>query len=305
MNFELLKTEIINQVSQTNSMFAQTLEDELTYISSEFPEIQNRLWEKFIIFLNLQGKDLRYGLDCLNKKLEDIFDEELNFFRTGKYSHSSFDEVNKAVYNSPKVMEYHTVGLIMLEILTSMNYKKLQFLIESVQGLKSNISRYLEIGGGHGMYLWEAEKVLSKSVVFDLVDISQTSIDIAKLFLQEISSINYYHQDIFSFSSPIRYDFISMCEILEHLENPNELLIKAKTLLNPNGRIFITVPINNPAIDHIYLFNSVEEIRSLLHQNSLTIISEKCVPLYNNISISEAEKRKMPIDYFALAKTLD
>lgn len=150
------------------------------------------------------------------------------------------------------------------------------------------------------MYLWQAEKLLSNNVTFDFVDISLTSISMAKIFLQNIP-VTYYHENIFSFSSEIQYDFISMCEILEHLENPNELLIKAKTLLKPGGQIFVTTPINAPAIDHIFLFESVEDIRSLLHKNGLTIIDEKSISVYN-ISIDEAEKRKTSIDYFALVK---
>ena len=297
---ELVLSTILNQVEESNPIFATSLRKEMILVDSEFSDLQKHLIAKFMCFLELQGKDLNYGVGCLLKKYEDLFEEQLKFYRTGKYSQNSFEQVNKAVYNNPAIMEYHTIGLLMFEILTSINYKKLSFQIEILQSLKNNISRYLEIGGGHGMYLWEAEKLLPKNVTFDLVDISETSISIAKLFLQNIP-VNYYRKDIFTFTSESDYDFICMGEILEHMENPGELLIKAKSMLNPFGSIFITVPINNPTIDHIYLFESVEQVRSLLNQNSLSIIKEKVVPVHE-ISIDEAERRKMPIEYFVLVR---
>lgn len=297
---EQILAAILKQVEESNPMLAKLLRNEVEFIDSEFPDMQKHLLEKLLSFLKIRGKDLKYGVECLLKKYDDLFEEGLKFYRTGKYSYNSFEQVNEAVYNNPYVMEYHTIGLLMLELLTSMGYIKLQFLIEILQSLPYKISRYLEIGGGHGMYLWEAEKILSKDVIFDIVDISETSIEIAKVFLQNIP-VNYYHKDIFEFTAPTGYDFISMCEILEHLENPGELLCKAKTFLNADGRIFITTPINNPTIDHIYLFENVEQVRSLLYENGLTIINEKSAP-WNNMTINEAERKKIPIDYFALVK---
>jgi 2-polyprenyl-3-methyl-5-hydroxy-6-metoxy-1,4-benzoquinol methylase len=297
---EILEATILNQVEKTNPILAETLRKEFIYIVSEFPDLQKHLFEKLITFLKLQEKDLQYGVECLIRKSNDLFEERLKFLRTSQYSHNSFSEVNENVYNKPKVMEYHTIGLLMIEMLMSNNYKRMQFLVIILKRLMDNISSYLEIGGGHGMYLWQAEKVLKRNAVFDLVDISKTSIAMAKLFLDNLP-VNYYHNDIFEFTSTAGYDFISMCEILEHMEKPASLLQKAKSLLHSRGHIFITTPINSPAIDHIYLFDSVKSVRSLLCNNGLNIIEEKCSTYYN-LSVNESEKRKMPIDYFALVQ---
>jgi SAM-dependent methyltransferase len=39
-----------------------------------------------------------------------------------------------------------------------------------------------------------------------------------------------------------RFDSIVLFQVLEHLENPRELLFQLKSLLKPNGRLIITVP---------------------------------------------------------------
>ncbi len=51
-----------------------------------------------------------------------------------------------------------------------------------------------------------------------------------------------------------QFDFITIGEVLEHVENPKNFLNKARKILSDDGNIFITVPINGPAVDHIYLF---------------------------------------------------
>lgn len=41
---------------------------------------------------------------------------------------------------------------------------------------------------------------------------------------------------------PIKYDVISLWHVLEHVPHPDQLLLKLKSLLNPNGVIFVAVP---------------------------------------------------------------
>jgi len=69
---------------------------------------------------------------------------------------------------------------------------------------------------------------------------------------------------IFDYVPSRRYDFITIGEVLEHLEDPRAMLRRILELLAPDGRVFITTPANAPMIDHIYLFNNAGEIREML-----------------------------------------
>jgi len=68
-----------------------------------------------------------------------------------------------------------------------------------------------------------------------------------------------------------------MGEVLEHVEQPVELLKKLHALLDDNGKIFITTPTNAPAIDHIYLFNNAEDIREVIIKAGFKIEKEQCI----------------------------
>ncbi len=292
---------IIKNIEKTSPILAKRISEDSVLIQSNFPIQHLQMIEWLLSFLEAKGKTLDYAVECFLKKSEDLTEEQLKFFRTYKYSRTSFAQVNQEIYNNPKIMQYHTIGLLMQEILYFGYYQKLQFLIDNLQMLHDKIYSYLEIGGGHGMYVLQAAKLLSKDLKIDLVDISETSISIAKTFLHDIP-VNYFQKDIFSFTPSKSYDFISMSEILEHVEKPGELIAKAKTLLKKEGYVFVSIPINNPAIDHIYLFESVDHARHLLLENNFAIVNEGSITV-GGMSINEAEKRKLPIDYFALLRS--
>jgi hypothetical protein len=65
---------------------------------------------------------------------------------------------------------------------------------------------------------------------------------------------------------------IVLGEILEHLEDPLKVLNKVSNHLSSGGLIWITIPINAPAIDHISLFRSKEEVFALVEKAGLEII---------------------------------
>ena len=47
-----------------------------------------------------------------------------------------------------------------------------------------------------------------------------------------------------------QFDVVCMCEVLEHLEEPEEIVATAFTLLKPGGRFILTCPHDNSIPDH-------------------------------------------------------
>ena len=64
-----------------------------------------------------------------------------------------------------------------------------------------------------------------------------------------------------------------MGEVLEHLDKPQEILKKLARLLSENGVLWITTPTNSPALDHVYLFKTKEEIIELIEACDLKVDS--------------------------------
>ena len=91
------------------------------------------------------------------------------------------------------------------------------------------------------------------------------------------------------------YDGISLSEVLDHVEEPEKMLIKIYQLLRKEGRAYITTVINAPAKDHIYLFHTIEEVVGLVKKSGFKIDDYYCATA-NNTSVEKAIKRKRGIN---------
>jgi len=164
-------------------------------------------------------------------------------------------------------------GLVFAQFFWPEQYRRFKFFCENLSGYRSGVRSYLEIGGGHGLYINEAVRVFNECACFDLVDISATSIELARGLSCE-PRIRYMLKNILEFDEVRQYDFITLGEVLEHLERPQELLSKVRNLLSPGGHAFISTPANAPMVDHIYLFRNSDEIKSMLNEAGFTVERE-------------------------------
>jgi 2-polyprenyl-3-methyl-5-hydroxy-6-metoxy-1,4-benzoquinol methylase len=247
-------------------------------------------------FMESQGKSFEFGIDCFVRLQLSLDDQRMQFLRTGRYQNSSFDEVNRCVYSNPEVMQYHMHGLVFAQFLWPDQYWRFRFFADNLPGYRG-IKRYLEVGGGHALYVTEAARVFGDEVRFDVVDISPTSLAMAKAIADE-PKIHYHLMNIFDFPDEPVYDFITMGEVVEHVEQPAQLLNKVRRLLTPGGSAYITTPANAPMLDHIYLFRNAQEIRDMLTDCGFRIERETrkyAVP----ISEEMAAKLKTPLMYAA------
>jgi SAM-dependent methyltransferase len=113
--------------------------------------------------------------------------------------------------------------------------------------------------------------------------------------------IRYHLMNIFDFPSGAQYDWITMGEVIEHVEQPLELLRKVRSLLAPSGRAYITTPANAPTLDHIYLFREEEEIRGMLRDAGFAV--EREVLMYSeDLPVEQARARKLALMYGAVVK---
>ncbi len=108
-------------------------------------------------------------------------------------------------------------------------------------------------------------------------------------------------EDFFDFSAEKQFDFIVMGEVLEHVEQPEAMLEKINSLLAKTGRAFITTVINAPAIDHIYLFCSKEEVLDMVQRAGFLVEDCICVTA-GDISLEKAVKHKFAVDIAMILK---
>jgi 2-polyprenyl-3-methyl-5-hydroxy-6-metoxy-1,4-benzoquinol methylase len=281
-------------------MHSKKLKKNITYFDDSYYAEANSFLTKYADFLASQNKTLDYAIDCYLNMVGDVTVETIQFLQNNKYSSTTFEEVTKRVYDNPETMEYYMHGLMLSQFLWKHHYQVFKYFTQTLPHYKSQIKNYLEIGAGHGLYLSKALEILDKKANFSVVDISQTSIELTKNFVDD-SRVTYNLANIFEFEINVLFDFITMGEVLEHVEDPLQLLSKFNGLLAPEGVSFITTPTNAPAIDHIYLFRNVDEIRTIIKLAGLEIISEKCF-FSEDVSPEDAEKLKVAILYGAFLK---
>ncbi len=291
---------ILDKIKEKNPNHYSKLESNLKDYDDSFKKSANCFFDKYVIYLKKNDIKLDFGIECYLHMITDMIEERVNFIREGKYSNNSFEDVEKRIYGNPKIMTYHMHGLVLAQYLWFDQYERILFFTENLKKYCSKSTKYLEIGGGHGLYVNQAIDLLQEIEQFDLVDISQSSLDLAKGIINN-KKVNFYLKNIFDFTENQKYDFVTMGEVLEHVENPLSLLSKIGAFLKENGTCFITTPINAPMIDHIYLFNNANEIKDLFNKAGFEIIEEKIV-ISEKLTQKQAAKFKVPIMYAAFLK---
>ena len=293
---------IIEYIDERNPVHTRKLKKTLLALGEDYEQRAEAFLTKYEGLLSEAGKDLNYAVDCYLRFLADITMETMQFRATGRYSATSFAEVNRRVYENPEVMEYHLHALLLSQFLWKHHYEMFCFFSGEIATRSSAIENYLEIGGGHGLQVSEALRLLGPGTTFALVDISPTSLDLARRLVSS-SRVEFILSDIFEYHPVAKFDFITMGEVLEHVEDPAALLRRVSDLLAENGTLFITTPTNAPTIDHIYLFRNAAEIRRLIRDSGLTITSEFS-RYAENVSPEFAEAHKITLHYGASLKKL-
>jgi len=268
--------------------------DDNYYLSSE---------ELLRIMMRMTGgkEGLMKSLDSLVQVSRGMMLSQARLKMNGKYEFSSFEEVNANFYQNKDVIIGHMDALLISQVFWPNHYKFGQFFIY-LSDLTNSSSKVLDIPSGDGIFSYYLSKCFSFKELH-CVDISSYCIDYTKKFLEASNlgtdKIYYMVKDVFDFSESEVYDFIVCGELLEHVENPERLLGKLKTLTNNDGRIFLTTAIFSASEDHIYLFNNVDEVRDMIN-NHFVIESELILP--SSLKDYDPSMEKEAINYACVVR---
>lgn len=83
--------------------------------------------------------------------------------------------------------------------------------------------------------------------------------------------------------------------MLEHVERPERFLNKIRAVTKPHSYIFVSTCINSPAIDHIFLFRSREEVEALFRNAGLRVVERLELP-YARRTAGECEEFHLPVN---------
>jgi 2-polyprenyl-3-methyl-5-hydroxy-6-metoxy-1,4-benzoquinol methylase len=217
-----------------------------------------------------------------------------SFLKTGRYSSTSQVKLESNLYAKVDSMKPYLLGLLSTYLYWENHSKIFDFFCEEFGTVAESLvsPNTMEIGTGHGLF---ASYLLEKNSKMSYlgIDISKSSLDFSSMLLEKRfpgRQVTLLEQDATSskFTIENRYDLVICCEVLEHVENPDKLLLNILSSLTNEGKAFITTVSNLEAIDHIYLFKNSQEIRELIEKNGFTILEERIFHLPN--STSEVEQ---------------
>ena len=261
--------------------------------------------KNFKQYLKNENISFEYSINAYLKLCSDMMTSQLYFYEHNKYLVSEQSDAFKKVYDNIAEMKSYMIGAAISQFLWPNHYAMYSFFIKNINNFKGNVNNYLEIGCGHGLFLLEAIKKFKKIANFEIVDISKTSIEISKsiinFLVKEKLKINYLLSDIFKVNLKKKFEFITLGEVLEHVDKPHELLKKIHGLIAENGEIFLSTCVDCPSIDHVFHFKSVKEIDDMIVSSGFKIIDKLVLPVEDK-PMDEIIKRKITINYCALLK---
>ncbi len=227
----------------------------------------------------------------------DTMEETAFFLRNGHYRYSTLAEVDEKVYQNTEYMSKYMLGLLISGYLWKNHLAINRWFKEEIA--KFHGENYLEIGPGHGRYFLEAIN-LGNFSHYTGVDLSPSSIELARSFIEmnklpDSKPYDLICADINNYEFSDLFDGVSISEVLEHVEDPRSLLRRIHEITKPGADIYVSVPINAPEIDHIYLFKSNEEVFKMVEEENFTIKDSFYVTA-NGVSYEKAQKKRIAVN---------
>ncbi|HEX3942645.1 MAG TPA: class I SAM-dependent methyltransferase [Rhizomicrobium sp.] len=238
-----------------------------------------------------------------------VLPEEFHFRRHNAYRLSSFSDALRECYSNAPFMERYMNGLLLsYAIWNNHAHAIAAYVLEYLPSLRPTTD-LLEIGPGHGLLLFFAASSGFEGSVSGW-DVSPTSIAQTRHTLDLLGvnrPVTLTLQNLFEVD-PARqtrqFDAITMSEILEHLEQPVEALKAATQWLRPGGSIWVNVPANSPAPDHIFLVRSPEHAESLMRDAGLDLVASRAFPM-TGTTLEKARKGKLAISCVVVGRRSD
>ena len=301
--------KIVNAVIAKSPFQKKKLDLYLSEMDAQFYTRAEEFAIDYGRYLTSQGIPFDYAINAYLDMCKSMLKCQIEFMKTGSYSSSDHNQAFVEVYSNPDLMKSYMIALALSQFLWSTHYKIYLDFERSIIEKASKINSYLEIGPGHGLYLRKAIQYLEPEAAIHAVDISSVSTGITKSiishFYPKTSNVTFWTGDILAYDTPDKYDFITMGEVLEHVNAPHQLLSRLMTLLSASGTAFVTTSINSPAVDHVYHFKNVEDVRDMINDSGLNIIKEQILPVEDHLPMDEIVSRRITINYSAEVRRAD
>jgi 2-polyprenyl-3-methyl-5-hydroxy-6-metoxy-1,4-benzoquinol methylase len=190
-------------------------------------------------------------------------------------------------------------GLLVSDVLWVNHCRGLQHYAEVYLNTLKSGAQLLEIGPGHGLLLYLATENPNIGSLFAW-DVSQSSIEMSQHALKALGATksvrfemkNILDASIFENCNAELFDGIVFSEVLEHLEEPEHAVRALFHLCKPNGRVWVNVPANSPAPDHLYLVREPKQAEDLVRSVGFEVVETAHFPM-SGATLERAIRQKL------------
>lgn len=211
--------------------------------------------------------------DALNGYIEMTIDTlrlQAEYFRTGRFSYLDESPGDALHHDSDLMLGRYLPGLFLAGLFWPNHNEKMKFFVDSFLPVLNPGSEILDVGTGPGSYgLMSAE--LGHNVLFN--DLSPHS----ERFVNDLASFDteFFVGSFTDINTSGQFDAIIFSEVVEHLPDPRGGMARLYELCRSNAYVFFSTATNAAFYDHTIVFESVEEIRELVHEFGFRIKTEQ------------------------------
>ncbi len=260
--------DILQEIKTQDPLHAKTLKHPISE-SKDYDRLRNHIYSYF----KRSGINAKTVAGDYLHMVGDMRREAGYFMLYDKYSCKNQQEAFKKVYSRPEVMRYYMNALLISQLLWIHHFNMLQYFKKTLSiSNKCDDYKVLDVGAGYALFSWIVKSKRPDFGKITILDVSDDSLEMAAKMLGR-KQITYLNYGLFFLGHELEYDLIILGEILEHLDDPLATLRKAVSHLSERGMIFLTVPINAPAIDHVYLFRDRLAVLKMIKSAGLQWVS--------------------------------
>ncbi|MFZ4590389.1 MAG: class I SAM-dependent methyltransferase [Ignavibacteria bacterium] len=270
----LFLEKLLAAIRDIDALHSKKLKKNLNIITQNHePEFLDLLELIYYYFLTGNFSPERIATDYL-KMVNDMRKQGLYFHKNDEYSCKNQADAYNNVYSNNEIMSYYMNALLISQILWKHHFNMFMYFKDNLNNYFNSRSRIniLDVGPGHGFFSHMIQKSVTGHKRIDIVDISESSLNFTKKILGFDKNVNYFEVDIIKYETENKYDLIVLGEIIEHLDNPSEMLNKLSELLTEDGVLWLTTPTNAPALDHVYLFRTKDDVFNIINKSKLKVV---------------------------------
>jgi 2-polyprenyl-3-methyl-5-hydroxy-6-metoxy-1,4-benzoquinol methylase len=278
------------------------LENSLRPRDKGFLSFSDRLAEMVGRLATTVDGGIRTLADDYRYLCEEIYlPEEFHFRRHGSYRLTSFEEALSTVYSNAPLMARYMNGLLVSDVLWINHCQGLHHFADVYLNSLPAGAQLLEIGPGHGLLLHLASqnRKIGSLVAYD---VSQKSVDMAGKALKALGAAkpvrfelkNILDDSILEPRNGGQFDAIVFSEVLEHLDKPEQALRTLLHLCKPGGRVWINVPANSPAPDHLYLVREPKQAEDAVRESGFEVVDTAHFPM-TGVTMERALRQNLTI----------